>query len=90
MEIIVTALLSTVLTLGLAFWGGRFILINRLEPVIRALVDDRLEELGALIEERVRLGVVSAVEDVTSTKNLQRTMTRNQNDLLDAIFGSRS
>ena len=87
MEILVTAVLSSALTLAGAFYVGRYVLLERVRPEIDVLVDARFAEAAEIIEARVRAGVVSAVEEVTSPENLQKQMSRGQDSFINALFG---
>ena len=53
-----------------------------------AMIERRFAQAVEIIEERVRSGVVSAVEEVTSPENLQKQMSRGQDSLMNALFGN--
>ncbi len=88
-EVLSTAILTAALTLGIAYVLGRRIIELKLAPLVQAEVDRRLEELGELIENRVRNGVVHAVEEVTSPESFQKSMAKGQDTLMNALFGKK-
>lgn len=88
--IIGTALLAAVLTVALGGATCWYLYQRHLRSLIEAEVARRVERYGALLEQRVRTGIVSAVEDVTSVRALQKSVARNQDTLLDALFGVRT
>lgn len=81
-----TAVLSSILTLALAWYAFRHHLQERLD----AALSERLQDLGEIIEQRVRKGVLDAVADIPSTdviKDTTRTMTRTGASLLSVLMG---
>ena len=88
MDILLTAALSSLLTLAGAYFAGRHVLLERIRPEVDAMIDSRFAQAAEIIEERVRSGVVSAVEEVTSPENLQKQMSRGQDSLMNALFGN--
>ena len=65
--VIITALLSSIFTVVLAWYVYKRYLARSVE----AQLDARLEELGELIESRVRKGVLDAVASIPSTEVLR-------------------
>jgi hypothetical protein len=79
--ILSTAVLSSLLTLALAYWWIDRLLRRRLER----RMDELQEELGAALQERVRRGVVEGVASIPSTavlKGTGQTLTATAGDLL--------
>lgn len=91
--ILSTALLSSLLTLALAYWWIDRHLKRRLERRWSQLQ----EELGAELQERVRRGVVEGVASIPSAEVLKGTgqaLSATAGDLvrsgLDAFLGGRT
>ena len=91
--ILLTAGLSSVLTLALAYWLVEKHLKRRLELQMKELQ----EELGSALQERVRQGVVEGVASIPSTEVLKGTsqaLTATAGDLvksgLDTLLGGGS
>ena len=79
--ILSTAVLSSLLTLALAYWWIDRHLRRRLER----RMDELQEELGAALQERVRRGVVEGVASIPSTavlKGTGQTLTATAGDLV--------
>jgi len=87
--IIGTALLSAILTAGLSFALAYYVYLHHIQPQFQRALEERLAELGDVIEDRVRSGVVRAVEDVASPESFQKRMSKGQSTFMDAIFGQR-
>lgn len=87
--IVGTALLSALLTIALGGATGWYLYHRRLRSLIEAEVARRVERYGAVLEERVRKGIVGAVEEVTSVRALSRSVARSQDTLINALFGLR-
>lgn len=94
--VVVTALLSSVCTLGFAYW----VFSRRIRPRLDAEIEARMrrmeEEMGQLIRARVRQGVLDAVTALPSTNVLretQKTVVRTATDLveggLSALLGDK-
>jgi len=71
--IFATAVLSSLLTLALAAWIFEKRYRPRLEEEIDQRVDAAVDELGRVIEERVRRGVLDAVAAIPSSEVIQTT-----------------
>ncbi|MEM1206037.1 MAG: hypothetical protein AAGN66_22595 [Acidobacteriota bacterium] len=71
-----TAALSSLFTLGLAWWLFDRHVKGPLQDHIDQQIDEAIEELGATIEQRVRQGVRAGVASIPSTEVLADT-TRN-------------
>jgi hypothetical protein len=67
--ILSTAVLSSVLTLALAYW----LIETHLKRRVELRVKELQEELGSIIQERVRRGVVEGVASIPSTEVLKGT-----------------
>ena len=79
--ILSTAVLSSLLTLGLAYWW----IDRHLRRRIERRFDELQEELGAALQERVRKGVVEGVASIPSTEVLKgtgQTLTATAGDLV--------
>ena len=92
-SILLTALLSSVLTLALAYWLVERHLKRRLDLRLKELQ----EEFGAALQERVRRGVVEGVASIPSTEVLRgtgQTLSAVAGDLvrsgLDSLLGGGS
>lgn len=91
----VTALLSSALTLGVAWW----LFQNRWRPRVEAELETRFRErldeakeaLGEVIRERVRQGVLEAVAELSSPEGLRQTaggLAKAGSDLVARGLGS--
>jgi len=89
LTILATAALTAMLTAAVTFALARYLYLNRIHPRIVAAINERLEQMGDVIEDRVRRGVVKAVEDVASPEGFQKRMSKGQDTLMDVIFGQR-
>ena len=83
---VLSALLTTTLLCAVAWYAYQ----HRLRRLIEAEVARRVDEYGELIEQRVRNGIVKAVDDVTSVEALQKSVTKSQDTFLNALFGVRT
>ena len=93
LSILATALLSSILTLALAYWLIERHLRRRFERRLAVL----REELGAEVQERVRRGIVEGVASLPSAEVLKgtgQTLTATAGGLvksgLDTLLGARS
>ncbi len=84
------AVLSALLTTGLLCTVAWYAYQRRLRGLIEAEVQRRVEQYGELIEQRVRNGIVNAVDDVTSVESLHKSVTKSQDTFLNALFGVRT
>jgi len=91
--ILSTAVLSSVLTLALAYWFVEKHLKRRFELRLKELQ----EELGSALQERVKQGVVEGVASIPSTEVLKGTgqaLSATAGDLvrsgLETLLGSGS
>lgn len=91
-----TALLSSLFTLGLAYWVYLRKIRPRLEQEIERKLARMEEELGHLIRARVRQGVLDAVAALPSASVLretQKTVARTAADLVEgglaALWGEK-
>lgn len=73
LAIVLTALLSSLLTLGLAAHLFEHRYRKKLEAEIDARLAAAIAELGAVIEERVRRGVLDAVAAIPSSEVIEST-----------------
>jgi hypothetical protein len=85
--IILTAVLSALLTTTLLCAVAWYAYQHRLRGLIETEVQRRVDQYGELIEQRVRNGIVKAVDDVTSVEALQKSVTKSQDTFLNALFG---
>ncbi|HET8707176.1 MAG TPA: hypothetical protein VFM46_12815 [Pseudomonadales bacterium] len=90
--VIATAILSSATTLGLAYWVFKRYLQNELEAKLQKLKDD----VGDVIEVRVRKGFLDGVSSLYSaegirdtTRNMAKTGVTLVNDRLNSILGKR-
>lgn len=87
--IVLTALLSSVLTLALGYWWfERYLKDEILEHVDRH-VDETIAELGREVEIRVKQGVVDGVASLPSSEVLAgatRTAARSGADLVSTLL----
>lgn len=90
--VIATAILSSATTLGLAYWVFKRYLKNELEAKLQQLKDD----VGEIIEVRVRKGFLDGVASLYSaegirdtTRNMAKTGVTLVNDRLSSILGKR-
>lgn len=91
-----TALTSSLLTAGLAYWIYLKKIRPRLEREIERKLGQMEEELGHLIRSRVRQGVLDAVAALPSASVLretQKTVARTAADLVEgglaALWGEK-
>jgi hypothetical protein len=80
--VVLTAILSCALTLGVAALYFR----NVAEPRLRASYEEQIEHLGDLVQERVRAGVLDALNSVAKGDPLvkaTRTVTRTGASLVE-------
>lgn len=89
--VVLTAVLSCVLTLGVAWLLYRRVAEPRLREAWRAQQDD----LGDLIQQRVRAGVIDALQSVakgdplvSATRSVTRTGASLVEGGLNALFGA--
>ncbi len=101
LTIVLTALLSSALTIGLAWWLYERRLKAELDAQLEAAVaevDDKLqgalETLGDIVEVRVKQGILSGVAAIPSsevladtTKSVARTGAELASKGLSALFG---
>lgn len=85
--IILSAVLSALLTTTLLCAVTWYAYQHRLRGLIETEVQRRVDQYGELIEQRVRNGIVKAVDDVTSVEALQKSVTKSQDTFLNALFG---
>ena len=83
---VLSALLTTVLLCALAWYAYQ----HRLRHLIEAEVQRHVDQYGEVIEQRVRSGIVKAVDDVTSVEALQKSVTKSQDTFMNALFGVRT
>ena len=88
--IILSAVLSALLTTTLLCAVAWYAYQHRLRGLIEAEVARRVDQYGEVMEQRVRRGIVKAVDDVTSVEALQRSVTKSQDTFLNALFGVRT
>ena len=88
--IIGTAVLSALLTTGLLCAAAWYAYQHRLRGLIETEVQRRVDLYGEVLEQRVRNGIVKAVDDVTSVEALQKSVTKSQDTFLNALFGVRT
>jgi len=84
---LLTAVVSSLLTLGLAYW----ILKRRFQDRLEARLAEIREEFGREIQLRVREGIVDGVTSLPSAEVLgrtQRTVTGTAADLFRAGLGT--
>ena len=97
LTIVLTALLSSALTVGLAWWLYQRRLKTELDAQLATAVEEvdgklkeALQALGDIVEERVKRGVVTGVASLPSTEVLAGT-TKSVAELaskgLSALFG---
>lgn len=89
--ILSTAVLSSVLTLALAYW----LVVKYFRRRLELRLDELQEELGSALQERVKQGVVEGVASIPSTEVLKdtgQTLSATAGDLvrsgLDTLLGS--
>lgn len=85
--IMATALLSSTLTLGAAWWLWR----NHLQTAVKASLAEEIDALGEVVESRVRAGVLDAVSSIPSRDVIAETtrnVTRTGASLLEEGLGS--
>ena len=90
LSILLTALLSSLLTLGLGYWIFDRRLKQRLLDEIDHHVAAAVEEMGREVEERVKRGVIEGVASLPSTEVLAgagRTAARSGVDLVSTLLG---
>ena len=87
--IIGTAVLSALLTTALLCAVAWYAYQHRVRGLIEAEVQRRVDLYGEVLEQRVRNGIVKAVDDVTSVEALQKSVTKSQDTFLKALFGVR-
>ncbi|TDJ23040.1 MAG: hypothetical protein E2O58_09670 [Gammaproteobacteria bacterium] len=83
---VLSALLTTTLLCALAWYAYQ----HRVRGLIEAEMQRRVDQYGEVLEQRVRSGIVKAVDDVTSVEALQKSVTKSQDTFLNALFGVRS
>ena len=88
--IIGTAVLSALLTAALLCAAAWYAYQHRLRDLIETEVQRRVDLYGEVLEQRVRNGIVKAVDDVTSVEALQKSVTKSQDTFLNALFGVRT
>ena len=74
-------------TIGLSILCGNLLFRHVLAAKLDALIEERIAEVGDLIEARVRAGVVAGASEVASPDHMRRTMARGPETFLNAIFG---
>ena len=87
---VILAPVTSALTLGVGWW----IYDRRLKSRVSAAVDEKIEQLGATMEARVKNGIkegVAAIPSAEVIRGTTRTMTETGVDIigesLGAIFG---
>lgn len=88
--VLLTALLSSLFTLGLGYWVFDRHLKQRLLDEIDHHVDAAVEEMGREVEARVKQGVVDGVASLPSTEVLAgagRTAARSGVDMVSTLLG---
>ena len=87
---VVTAVLSSALTLGIAYWAFERHFKQQILDHIDEQVDKTLEELGQAVEERVKQGVIDGVASIPSSEVIAgatRTAARSGVDLVSTLLG---
>jgi hypothetical protein len=83
LAVVATAVLSSLLTLGLAAWYFR----RQVRPRLEGEVEERVEQAAAVIQERVRQGVSEALSELRIEDMLpgpQRAAVKTATELLEA------
>ncbi len=88
--LLLTAVLTSAITLGVGYW----IYDRHLKARVQQAVDEKIEKLGATMEERVRNGIVQGVASIPSvevirgtTRTMAETGVNIIGESLGAIFG---
>ena len=87
--VLTTALLSAALSSLCVFATAWYLYQHHLREQLEATIRSRVDELGVVIEARVKAGIMNAVDELTSVDSLSRTVTRNQDQFLRSMFGIR-
>lgn len=91
LAVLFTAVLSAILSAACVFATAWYVYQHHLRSQLEATIRARVEELGGVIEERVKAGIMGAVEELTSMDALQKTVTRtvaeSQDQFLSSMFG---
>lgn len=87
--VLATALLSALLSSLCVFATAWYLYQHHLRELLEATIRARVDELGGVIEARVKAGIINAVDDLTSVDTLQKTVTRSQDHFLSSMFGIR-
>lgn len=91
LELILTALASSLITVGILAWYFQRVLLPRLERDFERLLRAATAELGREVEERVKRGVLEGVAAIPSAEMLQqttRTVAQTGVDLVGAGLNS--
>lgn len=89
--VVITACLSSIFTLGLAWWIWERRLESRLESRFEAKVEKLSESLGETVRNKVRQGVLEAIAEAPSLEVIGgagRTMADSAVDLLRGGLGT--
>jgi CHASE1-domain containing sensor protein len=87
--VLATALLSALLSSLCVFATAWYLYQHHLREQLEATIRARVDELGGVIEERVKAGIMKAVDELTSVDTLSKTVTRSQDQFLSSMFGIR-
>lgn len=90
LQIVLTALLSSLLTLGIGYWVFERRLKQRLWDEIDHCVEDAVAQIGREVEERVKQGVIDGVASLPSTEVIAgagRTAAKSGVDLVSTLLG---
>ena len=87
--VLATALISAILSSLCVFATAWYLYQHHLRELLEATIRERVDELGGVIESRVKAGIMNAVDELTSVDALSRTVTRSQDQILNSMFGIR-
>ena len=88
--VLLTALLSSLLTLGLGYLIFEKYLKDQLLEHVDLHLDEASERIGREVEQRVKKGVVEGVASISSTEVIAgatRTAARSGVDLVSTLLG---
>ena len=85
--ILLTAILTALFTLGLLSTTAYFAYRNYFAEQLDRMLEEKLAEVGELVESRVRDGVIEGVNQVTSPEFMRRTMEKGQDSFINTMFG---
>jgi len=88
--VLLTAFLSSMLTLGLGYWLFERYLKNQILEHVDRHVDEAIEDLGREVETRVKQGVIDGIAAIPSSEVIvgaTRSAARSGADLVSTLLG---